>query len=206
MNFLITENQLKLMILEGSRSSFTENMKFLNAFTNNLINIVRRKFGLNLKLLATWGTSVGGLVLPLDEFIRTNEFKLDENQAALILIGVSAVVFFDNKRLFDKLYAKIKEEGLEKPFKKVLAKGIELKEAFIGFLSSLNLSITSISELISYSFLIPIIVDIQSVISNTSNLNSASNNITERIIASGLVLVGAEVLKEVVKKISKRLK
>jgi hypothetical protein len=92
MNFLITEGQLKILMNEGYKSFFAENMRILNAFTNSLINKVKRKFALNLKLLSTWGTSVGGLVLPLDEYIRTNEFKVDENQAALILLGVVSII------------------------------------------------------------------------------------------------------------------
>lgn len=206
MNFLITEGQLKVLMNEGYKSFFAENMRILNAFTNNLINKVKRKFALNLKLLSTWGTSVGGLVLPLDEYIRTSEFKVDENQAALILLGVVSIIYFDNKSLFEKIYSKIKEEGLEQIFLKVYTKGLKLREAFLGFLNSLQLSITSISELISYSFLIPIILDIQNLVRGSGDFEKTAENITERIVASGLVLVGSEVLSEVIKKISKRIK
>lgn len=206
MNFLITEGQLKVLMNEGYKSFFAENMRILNAFTNSLINKVKRKFALNLKLLSTWGTSVGGLVLPLDEYIRTSEFKVDENQAALILLGVVSIIYFDNKSLFEKIYSKIKEEGLEQIFLKVYTKGLKLREAFLGFLNSLQLSITSISELISYSFLIPIILDIQNLVRSSGDFEKTAENITERIVASGLVLVGSEVLSEVIKKISKRIK
>ena len=206
MNFLITEGQLKILMNEGYKSFFAENMRILNAFTNSLINKVKRKFALNLKLLSTWGTSVGGLVMPLDEYIRTNEFKVDENQAALILLGVVAIIYFDNKSLFEKIYSKIKEEGLEQIFLKVYTKGLKLREAFLGFLNSLQLSITSISELISYSFLIPIILDIQNLVRGSGDFEKTAENITERIVASGLVLVSTEILNEVIRKISKRIK
>lgn len=206
MNFLITEGQLKVLMNEGYKSFFAENMRILNAFTNSLINKVKRKFALNLKLLSTWGTSVGGLVLPLDEYIRTNEFKVDENQAALILLGVVSIIYFDNKSLFEKIYSKIKEEGLEQIFLKVYTKGLKLREAFLGFLNSLQLSITSISELISYSFLIPIILDIQNLVRSSGDFEKTAENITERIVASGLVLVSTEILNEVLRKISKRIK
>jgi hypothetical protein len=149
---------------------------------------------------------VGGLVLPLDEYIRTNEFKVDENQAALILLGVVSIIYFDNKSLFEKIYSKIKEEGLEQIFLKVYTKGLKLREAFLGFLNSLQLSITSISELISYSFLIPIILDIQNLVRSSGDFEKTAENITERIVASGLVLVSAEILNEVLRKISKRIK
>jgi hypothetical protein len=36
---------------------------------------------LNLKLLLTWGASVGGLVMPLDRFIKSGRFELTDEQA-----------------------------------------------------------------------------------------------------------------------------
>ena len=206
MEFLITESQLRTIITESEKSSFTENMKILYSFVNSLVGKVRRKYDLNLKLLTTWGTSVGGLVLPLDNFIQNGEFNLDDNQSALILIGVLAILYYDNKSVFKKVLTKIKEEGLEKPFEIVLNKGQELKKAFLEFLSSLDLSIRSISELVSYSFLIPIIVDIQKYIQGSENIESSVTTIVERLVASGVVLVAYELLHEVVRKISNRLK
>lgn len=206
MEFLITESQLRTIITESEKNSFTENMKILYSFVNSLVSKVRRKYDLNLKLLTTWGTSVGGLVLPLDNFIKSGEFNLDDNQSALILIGVLAILYYDNKSVFKKVLTKIKEEGLEKPFEIVLNKGKELKSAFLEFLSSLDLSIRSISELVSYSFLIPIIVDIQKYIQGSENIENSVTTIVERLVASGVVLVAYELLHEVVKKISNRLK
>lgn len=206
MNFLITENQLKLILSEAPKSQFTENMRILNAFTNNLINRVRRKFGLNLKLLATWGTSVGGLVLPLDEYIKTGNFNLNENQSALILLGVIAIIYLDNKSMIKKIFSKVKEENIQEEFENILGKGYELRKAFLGFLNSLDVSAKSFSELISYSFLIPIITDIQDVVTKSSDISTSSENIATRLLASGLVLVGSEVLQELIKSISKRFK
>ena len=206
MEFLITESQLRTIITESEKSSFTENMKILYSFVNSLVGKVRRKYDLNLKLLTTWGTSVGGLVLPLDNFIQNGEFNLDDNQSALILIGVLAILYYDNKSVFKKVLTKIKNEGLEKPFEIVLNKGKELKNAFLEFLSSLDLSIRSVSELISYSFLIPIIVDIQKYIQGSENIENSVTTIVERLVASGVVLVAYELLHEVVRKISNRLK
>lgn len=206
MEFLITESQLRTIITESEKSSFTENMKILYSFVNSLVGKVRRKYDLNLKLLTTWGTSVGGLVLPLDNFIQNGEFNLDDNQSALILIGVLAILYYDNKSVFKKVLTKIKNEGLEKPFEIVLNKGKELKNAFLEFLSSLDLSIRSVSELISYSFLIPIIVDIQKYIQGSENIENSVTTIVDRLVASGVVLVAYELLHEVVRKISNRLK
>lgn len=161
MEFLINEQQLKVILHESNKANFSQPMKELYSFMSNILQIVKKKYGLNLKLLLTWGASVGGLVLPLDEFIKTGEFLLNDEQRALILVGIASVIFYDNKRVFNKVYTKIKDEGLVEPFESALKKSIKLKEVFIKFLKSLKISISSVSELLGYAFLIPIISDIQ---------------------------------------------
>ena len=58
----------------------TEYMKTMYSFTKNLVEKVKKIYGLNLRLLLTWGASVGGFVLPLSEFIKTGRFNLTEEQ------------------------------------------------------------------------------------------------------------------------------
>ena len=206
MNFLISENQLKLILSEGLKESFKDNMKIINAFSHDIVNRVKRKYGLNLKLLLTWGTSFGGLVMPLNNFIEKGNFSLDENQKALLLLGVAAILYFDNKSAIKKILTKIKEEGLQNEFETILGKGFELRKAFMGFMQSLDTSVRSFSDIVSYAFIIPIITDIYDVVMKTESINTAAGNIVSRLIASGVILVGSEVLHEVIKSMSKRFK
>ena len=206
MNFLISENQFKIIISEGIKESLKENLKMVSAFSHSLVNRVKRRYGLNLKLLLTWGTSFGGLVMPLNDFIEKGGFSLDENQKALLLLGVAAVLYFDNKSVIRKILTKVKEEGIESEFQQVLGKGFELRKAFLAFMQSLDTSIRSFSEIISYAFLLPIITDIYDVAMKSDSINVAAGNVVSRLIASGVILVGSEVLHEVIKSMSKRFK
>ena len=63
MEFLITETQLKTILTEQDKSKMTEDMKTLYSFTENIVNRVKTIYGINLKMLLTWGTSVGGLMV-----------------------------------------------------------------------------------------------------------------------------------------------
>ena len=72
-------------------------------------------------------------------------------------------------------------------------------------MESLYTSINSVSEILSYSFLIPIINDIQSMVSKNSDIVESSKIIGERLLSSGVVLVSAITLIEVINKILKRL-
>lgn len=206
MEFLINESQLKLILQEQDKSKMNEYMRRLYSFSNDLINRANKKYGLNLKLLLTWGASMGGLIMPLDEYLKSGNFNITESQRVLILIGVSAVFFYDNKRVLESILNKIKENGLEETFKDALNKAKELNEAFTNFLQSLNVTFGNVIDLISYSFLIPIISDLQNVSSGADSLENVAKIIATRLVASGVVIVTGEALTKVIRKILKRLK
>jgi hypothetical protein len=206
MDLLISESQYKLILLESSYSNLTQSVKELKDFGNKVVRIALKKFGLNLRLLSTWGASVGGLVMPLDNFIRTGEFNLTDEQSYLILAGVTAFLFFETRRQKIGIFAKIKKEGLENEFNRVLEVGGRLKSAFVGFLNSLNITISSVMELAAYSFLIPIITDIIDYLEPSSDIIEISKLISKRLIAAGGVIISSEMLFKVIQKILRRFK
>lgn len=205
MEFLINESQLRVILQEQDQSKMTDYMKELYSFTSNIINKVKKTYGLNLKLLLTWGASVGGLVMPLDNFIRSGRFDITDEQVALLLVGVACTYFYDNENALKKILSKIKEEGLEDIFKEVLLKGKNLKDSFTKFIKSSKVTINSTLDIITYAFLIPIITDIQSSITSGEDIQTVSMKVAKRLVASGVVLVGQVVLTEIIKKIIKKL-
>jgi len=206
MDFLINESQLKKILQEQDESKMTDYMKELYSFTRDVISKVGKKFKMNLNMFLTWGASIGGLMMPLDNYIKRQKFEVNEFQGLLILLGVCSFIFFENKRLFNKIYQKIKSEGIEDTFDKVLSKGIQLKETFIDFLTGLNVSVSSFLDAASYAFIVPIFDDIYSIANNSSNLNEAAKIIAERLLASGVVLVASTTLYSLIKKLLKRFK
>ena len=205
MEFLINESQLRVILQEQDQSKMTDYMKELYSFTSNITNKVRKTYGLNLKLLLTWGASVGGLVMPLDNFIRSGRFDITDEQVALLLVGVACTYFYDNENALKKILSKIKEEGLEDIFKEVLLKGKNLKDSFTKFIKSSKVTINSTLDIITYAFLIPIITDIQSLMTSGEDIQTVSMKVAKRLVASGVVLVGQLVLTEIIKKIIKKL-
>ena len=198
MDFLINESQLRIILQEQDQSKMSDYMKELYSFTSNLVNKAKKTYGLNLKLLLTWGSSVGGLVMPLNNFIRTGRFELTDDQATLILIGVACTYFYDNVKTLKTILTKIKEEGLEDTFKEVLIKSRNLRDSFFNFMKSANVTLGSTLELVTYSFLIPIITDIQSAITEGSDIQTTAMTIAKRLVASGVVLTGQIALTETI--------
>jgi hypothetical protein len=206
MEFLITESQLRALLTEEEKSMLGSYMKQLNTFTKQIVNRAFKSYGINLRMLLTWGTAVGGMVIPLDQFLRNQNFDLTEDQRMLVLAGLAFSLFFETKRPSMKLFSVIKEEGLEEIFKVGLRKGSQLKEAFLNFMSSVGTGSSSFIDTIAYSFMIPIITDIQSVIMETQDIDEAAILIAERLIASGVVLMSSQALTETVKRVLEKLK
>jgi len=206
MEFLITESQLRALLTEEEKSMLGNYMKQLNTFTKQIVNRAFKSYGINLRMFLTWGTAVGGMVIPLDQFLRNQNFDLTEDQRMLVLAGLAFSLFFETKRPSMKLFSVIKEEGLEEIFKVGLRKGSQLKEAFLNFMSSVGTGSSSFIDTIAYSFMIPIITDIQSVIMETQDIDEAAILIAERLIASGVVLMSSQALTETVKRVLEKLK
>lgn len=205
MKFYITESQLKYLVENNKSENISDDIKELYNITKNIVNDTLDKYNIDSRLLLTWGAAVGGLVAPLDNYIRTNNFQLSNNEISLILVGVASTIVFDNEKLFKDVLDKIKTEGLEKTFYKILSKGKKLKESFIGFMTSLGISVTNITALVRYSFLIPIISDIQSLIYSSNNPKEVVVRIVDRIFYSGVITVSEIILKRIITRIVKRL-
>jgi hypothetical protein len=122
------------------------------------------------------------------------------------LVGVAMMLFTNNKRTLNKILSEIRNLGLESTFEKSLRKATELKVAFADFLKEAKITAAGFLEIVAYSFLIPIITDIQNVINKTTTISEAATLIAERLVASGVVVVSSQVLVSVLKKIIKKLK
>jgi hypothetical protein len=206
MDFIINENQLRAILREQDESKMTNYMKRLYSFTKEVVNRVSKKYDLNVKMFLTWGTSVGGLILPLDNFIRNGSFNVTDDQRYLILAGIASILFFNNIKTTKELIKKIDEEGLKNTFNIVLKKSEELEEAFVGFLNGIKISVGTFLDTVAYAFLIPIITDIQHYISNSSDPRETGKIILERLIASGIVVMGAETLSALMAKLIRKFK
>jgi hypothetical protein len=205
MNYILTEQQLRIIVKEEKNSKLTNYMKFMYSFTHKVVSISKKKYGLNVRFLLTMGTAIGGFLLPLDMFLKQGIFELTEDQTALILTGVAAINFYGNRKNISNIIDKIKEEGLLDYFQSVLEKSDKLRKSFVGFLESLSLTLSSVQETISYAFLLPLITDFMDIAHGTQNFWEASEIVTERLLASGVVVISGQILIEVINKILKRV-
>jgi hypothetical protein len=201
---LITENQKRVLLRESVNKEVGDMVKQNYEFAKNVINQTSEQIGLNLQFLITWGASIGGFVGPLNEFIQGKFPDLSEMEVSLILTGIIATYYIDNKKLVAKILNEIKGLGLMGEFTSVLRKSSQLKETFIQFIESLNITLHKVTNIMSYAFIIPIIPLIYNSAVNMSIDSKDAKELALRIGAFGLLTVSGIVVKELFSKLIKR--
>jgi hypothetical protein len=206
MNIIITEQQLKYILEQQKNDNLSSNINNLITFTKEILIQCKANYNIDLQLPENLNAAVGGFIMPLDNYIRTSEIELSDKQVSLILVGVISTLIIDNKPIYDQVLLKVKEDGLIGVFNNVLTKGKLLKKAFINFLLSLNLTSKNTATLLRYSFLIPIIMDLESLVQQSKNISETARFITDKIISTGAVSINSENLFTHINKILLRLK
>jgi hypothetical protein len=200
---LISENQKRRILSEASGDNFGDILKQNYEFVKKIIKESSQQIGINLEFLITWGATIGGFVGPLEDYLAGRHPELSDLEISLILTGVIASYYIDNKEYVKKIYSKIKEEGLIKPFKTVLSKSEELKKVFLDFVGSLGVTLHKVTNIMSYTFIIPIIPMIYNLATGEPNSVEPSH-IAQRLAGFGLLTVSGIALKQLINKMIKR--
>jgi len=205
MKILISENQYKSIILESPRKQINSDLNKLKNFAEEVIGKFQEDTGIQFRLLFTWGAAVGGILLPLNDFIEKGNFELNSFQSASILVATASILFGENSRLIKQIISKIKKDGIEEIFDIVLEKGNQLKQTFLDFIESLNVTMYTMTNIMSYAFLIPILPMIWEISNNGGDVKDAKDIVT-RLLSFGLTSVTGAFLKTLISKIIKRFR
>jgi hypothetical protein len=205
MKVVLTESQYRAILLNESRDEFTNYLSNLKEFAETVITKTEQDLKINLNMLLIWGAGVGGVMAPLNDFIMSGNFNLNEFQVASILCATSAILFNENKSVIKTLVDHIKKQGIFEVFSQVLKKGTKLRQVFFKFIESLNMTMYTISNIMSYSFIIPILP----IIWEMSQSGIKGNEVKEiivRLMSFGLVSVSGNALKELITKLVARFR
>ncbi len=206
MKIIITEQQKRIIITESTGEELGNLIKQNTERVKKIVNEAQDQIGMNLQFLLTWGAGIGGFMGPVEDFVRGKYPEIDESELVLILIGVIATYFVDNKKIVTKIYTKIYEDGLSGIFDRILKKTDTLRNTFIEFIDSLGLTFHKITNMLSYTFIIPILPMIYQMVEDGSTENVDFKQLAIRIISfTGLTLSGI-IFKELLSKLVKRFK
>lgn len=194
MKIIITESQHKKILLESASENVMNKLDSLRSFFIDVSKTVKKQFGIDIEFLLTWGTTIGGFVQPVSEFIKGEFPNITITNLALISTGVIITYFTSNKKLLGKVVEKIKENGMIYEFDQMLKKAGELKKVFFAFVESLGLPMAKIANMLAYSFLIPIIPELYEFAQGHSDIDVVET--VKRIVSYlGLTSLGFSVKK-----------
>jgi hypothetical protein len=204
MKYLISESQRKLLF-EEVNERVKEVQEDGMEFTKKVVNDVQENTSLNLKMMLTWGASIGGFMGPVMQFLNGQYPELTQKDASLIAVGIVSVIFFQEKPFVKSLIEKIKEQDLEEAFKTGAMKANQLKTALVEFLKSLNVMTFSISNMLSYAFLVPIIPMIYDAVSEGVWDMKDAEMLTKSLVSFGFITISGNFLKRLIDTVVKRI-
>lgn len=202
---LISEQQKRILLREEISDRISSTIESNYNFVKKVVETTSKQTGLDVRFLITWGAAIGGMMRPLSDFITGIEPSLTEDELCLILTSLMFNYYFDSKTFLNKLKSQISKHGLTEIYKKANDKADELKQTFSEFIKSLNITVHRMTNIMAYTFVIPIIPML---------VNFAHGDITKedtvilvkRIIAFGLVALTGNIIKELITKMINRFK
>ena len=206
MSVLINENQKKILIKESLIKDISDTVKNNFEFAKEILQASKEQMGINLQFLLTWGASIGGFVGPLTQFVEGENPELTPTQVTSIMIGITATYYLDNKKTIYEILKKIKEDGLGEVFVKTLKKAEKLKSSFLSFIESLNLTFHKVSNMMTYTFIIPLVEKILQMSQGGEITDQDIRQLALRIGSFGLLTVSSIAVVSLVKRMVKRFR
>jgi hypothetical protein len=206
MNVLITEQQNKLILLEGMSDIMSAIFEHGADFSANLYKRIMKRYKFNLKILLTFGAGVGALMEPLMEFLKGNYPDLNEEQITLLVVATVCVVFNEGKEVLKQVLPIIKKQNLENEFTSGVNKVKALITSFKGFVATLGNSAAFISDVMSYIYLIPVLGYLATFVSQNSLTPEQIENLVKLLVASSSLHVTTAFLEESIKRMLNNLR
>ena len=206
MSVIINENQKKILIKESLIKDISDTVKNNFEFAKEILQASKEQMGINLQFLLTWGASIGGFVGPLTQFVEGENPELTPTQITSIMIGITATYYLDNKKTIYEILKKIKEDVLGEVFVKTLKKAEKLKSSFLSFIESLNLTFHKVSNMMTYTFIIPLVEKILQMSQGGEITDQDIRQLALRIGSFGLLTVSSIAVVSLVKRMVKRFR
>lgn len=204
MKIIVNESQYKKLLFEETSKNSIDKLKELKKFFNDLKNDVKNQIGLDLNFLSTWGVTIAGFVRPIAEFMEGNFPELTTTEISLLTTGLILTYYQSNKEMLLKVLEKIKEKGLIYEFDTMLEKANLLKTTFINFIDSLAIPVARISNMLAYTFLIPLVPELYEMAQGYSAIDL--KEFTMRIVGFIGVTLSGNLIKKLIKSMVERFK
>lgn len=186
----------KQFLKESVQHNLAHNLRSLYLDSKDILSDFDKTWNLNLKLLSTWGAALGGVMLPMKNWIEQKYPELSYEQVILVLMGSIISFFYDNEYFISDIVKKIKKEGLMEEFKQSTIVSQKLINSLTNLLNKMNFFGNDNVDYLSFAYVLPMLEDLKKEIS-IDNLDAVSN----RIYNSGVVLTNKSNIKFFLRKL-----
>jgi len=205
MKIILTEDQYISLLKEEKENEIEQTFTNSKKFTKRLLRDVKNQYGIDFNFALTWGSVIGGFVGPISKYLEGKYTNLSKTDITLICFGIVLTFFSENKEKLHKVLELIKENKLITFFDHALMKAYDLKDAFFNFLESLNMTFSKVSNMVAYTFLVPLIP----LLKNLADMDLSSDQI--HLLSMGVshytgTIISSKIITELIKKIIKRFR
>jgi hypothetical protein len=143
--------------------------------------------------------------MPVSQYIEGKHPELTSLDISLLITGAMVTYYTSNKKALSKILETIKEKGLVNVFDEVLSATSNLKDTFLSFVSSLNITMGKMANMLAYTFLIPLLPQLYEMAQTGYDQNTV-NQIIKRILSYGAIIGSSAIVRELIKKIVNRFR
>jgi hypothetical protein len=196
MQVLVNETQVKRILNENLVNNITKKLDNLVSFTNATVKDLLNSYKFHIRFILTYGAGIGAILEPTIKYLNSQHPVLTDTQLKMIAISAIMIVFYEN-RDFKKLEKRISDDSLENELSSAVSYVSKLKEKVKSILDVVGLSIYRVSDILSYTFLLPLLGELMKVI-NMDIQDIDYDFISKSILnATGIIITGS-VIKRLV--------
>jgi hypothetical protein len=205
MKIVISEEQYRLLMEENFKNNLISKLESFKKFTTDVLNDLKRSFNFNIKFGLTYGAGIGVLLSHVNEFLSGKYPQLTDSEIKMLAMTAIMIVFFETKDIVknEKLQNKVDDLGLTNELAETVNHVGGLRKKIEVILKSLDASIWRATDIVGYTFLLPILNEMSKYMSTWDISNVDWSTLAKSIsIATGIILSG-HVLKKMFEKLSK---
>ena len=192
MKVILTENQYKKILMESFKSTVSNVLSSVSEFTLRVIKDATQQLKFDFRFLLTYGAGIGAILKSVYEYLEGNFIGLSTNEIAGLTVMAVAVVFYENKDL-KKLINKVDSSKLSN----AISYTDNLKNKFTHLLKVLGLSIHRTSNIISYSFLVPVLSILIEVVTKHGINSTQFDMLVEALSTSVAVAIPGVAIRDI---------
>lgn len=195
MKVVLTETQYRKLLEEHYKDNVTNTLSKIGQFTIKVIKDASTQLKFDFRFLLTYGAGIGAILQSVFDYLQGTFTNLDNNQIAGLTVMAIAVVFYENKDLKNIL-----DEMKGGELSTAISYTEKIKNKFSKLLKVLGLSIHRTSNIISYSFLVPVLSILIDVVTKHGVESSQFEMLLESLSNSALIAIPGVAIRDVLLK------